>query len=152
MRYQHILAATDFSELGDLAVRSAAELAAASGARLTLLHVLPEHEAPSPLVAHYYSVRTDAEQMKAARAAAEQALRERVPPEAREAGIPVEVEVRMGDPASEILGAEAQHRPSLTVIATHGRRGISRWIMGSVAQRVLAHARADVLAVRPQED
>ena len=39
MRYQHILAATDFSELGDLAVNAAAELATANRARLTLVYL-----------------------------------------------------------------------------------------------------------------
>lgn len=151
MRYLHILGATDFSALGDLAAQRAAELAVANGARLTLVHVLPEHEAPSPLVARYYDVSTDAERLEAARSAAERALAERVPAEAREAGIAIELDVRSGDPASEILAAEAHHHPGLIVVSTHGRRGISRWIMGSVAQRVLGHAKADVLAVRARE-
>jgi nucleotide-binding universal stress UspA family protein len=148
MRYQHILAATDFSDLGDLAVESAVELAIANKARLTLVYVLPELPTPSPLVAHYYDARHDVDRLKGALASAEQGLRARIPAKARETGLAVDVDVRHGDPASEILAAEAHHRPSLIVIATHGRTGISRWIMGSVAERVMGHAKADVLAVR----
>lgn len=152
MRYQHILAATDFSELGDLAVKAAAELATANRARLTLVYVLPELPTPSPLVAHYYDARHDADRLKSALASAEGGLRARVPAKAQEAGITVDFDVRHGDPASEILEAEARHRPGLIVLATHGRTGLSRWIMGSVAERVMGHAKADVLAVRARPE
>ena len=151
MRYQHILGATDFSEHGDLALRSAAELALANQAKLTLLHVLPEPQTPSPLMPRYYDVHTDQKRLEEAQAAAQKALAERVPKEAREAGIEIVCEVRVGDPATEILTAETHAHPDLIVVATHGRRGLSRWIMGSVAERVMATAKADVLAVRSHE-
>ncbi len=150
MRYQHILGATDFSEHGDLALRSAAELAAASQAKLTVIHVLPEPQAPSPLMPRYYDVHTDQRRVAEAEAAARKALEERVPEAAERAGIEIAVEVRVGDPATEILAAEAHLHPDLIVLSTHGRRGLSRWIMGSVAERVMASAKADVLAVRPR--
>lgn len=151
MRYRHILAATDFSDLGDLAVETAIDLAIANRAQLTLVHVLPELPTPSPLVARYHDASDDVERLKAAVAAAEQALRDRIPAKAQEAGVAIDVDVRHGDPASEILEAEVHHRPGLIVIATHGRTGISRWIMGSVAERVMGHAKADVLAVRARD-
>lgn len=152
MRYSHILGATDFSALGDLAVRRAAELARTNSARLTLVHVLPEPEAPSPLVARYYDVSTDAERLRAAKADAEVALRERLPSDVERAGIAIDVDVRVGDAASEILAAEGERHPDLIVIATHGRAGLARWLMGSVATRVMGHARCDVLVVRSPGD
>lgn len=148
MAYQHILAATDFSPHGDLALQRAAELAVASQAKLTVVHVLPEPQTPSPLVPHYYDVNTDAARLKDAEAAARQALSERIPKQARDAGLEIAIEVRVGDPATEILAVDLSAQPDLIVLATHGRRGLSRWIMGSVAERVLGHAKADVLAVR----
>lgn len=151
MRYQHILAATDFSEHGDLALRRAAELAVANQAKLTLVHVLPEPPAPSPLIPHYYDVRADAERLHRAELAAKQALLDRVPQSVKDAGLEVACEVRHGDAATEILAVDAHARPDLIVLATHGRRGLSRWIMGSVAERVMAVAKADVLAVRAHE-
>jgi nucleotide-binding universal stress UspA family protein len=147
MQYTHIVGATDFSDLGDLALGRAVALARGHGARLTLLHVLPEPEAPSPLFAHYYDVRTTAENVAKAKAAAEDALRERIPADAL-AWLDLHVDVRCGDPASEILAADAELAPDLIVVATHGRRGLSRMILGSVAERVLQLAKADVLAVR----
>jgi nucleotide-binding universal stress UspA family protein len=146
LRYRHVMAATDFSALGDLAVKRAAELAKANGARLTLVHVLPEQVTPSPLVPHYYDVGTDVERLKLAKEAAGKALRERAPE-----GVDVDVHVRVGDPSAEILAAESEHKPDLIVVATHGRTGISRWLMGSVATRVVGHAHTDVMVVRDQE-
>lgn len=147
MHYQHILGATDFSELGDLALRRAAELAAAAGSSLTALTVLPQPEIPSPLISHY-DVHVGKEQRERALAAARDALEARIPEEIRAAGLPIRYEVRIGDPTDEILLADAELEPELIVLATHGRRGWQRFIMGSVAERVVQFARADVLAVR----
>lgn len=146
MTYSHILAATDFSELGDLALVRAVELAGQIGARLTALHVLAEPRSPSPLYPHY-ETKTDDSRLARAREEARAALVERVPEGIRDE-CKVSYLVHLGDPAGEILRADAQLRPDLIVVATHGRRGWDRFIMGSVAQRVVQLAHADVLAVR----
>lgn len=151
MDYDHILGATDFSTLGDIALQRAARLAKASGASLTALHVLPEPEMPSPLFAHY-EVKTDASKLEHAKKEAIAALRERIPEEVLESNVEIRYEIRVGDPASEILTADVQLHPDLIVLATHGRRGWRRWIMGSVAERIVQMAHADVLAVRVHDD
>jgi nucleotide-binding universal stress UspA family protein len=151
MRYQHILAATDFSELGDFAVARALEIALAQNAKLTLVHVLTEPPSPSPLVPRYYDVQTDDERLTAAKLEAASALYDRIPAAIRAGDLTVHCDVRIGDPADEILAAEVHHRPDLIVLSTHGRRGLSRWILGSVAARVLEGARVDVLAARRRE-
>lgn len=151
MEYQHILGATDFSTLGDLALRRAAELAVAAGARLTALTVLQQPEMPSPLVTHY-EVHTDENRTAQAKTAARAALEERIPDAVKASGIAIEYDVRVGDPASEILGADVHLKPDLIVLATHGRRGWRRWIMGSVAERVVQMAHADVLSVREHNE
>jgi universal stress protein A len=148
LRYRHILSATDFSPLGDEAVRHAAELAQTYGARLTVVHVLPEPPGPSPLVPHYYSVQPDTDRMSQAKSAALAALAERIPQEVRDAGVEVDYQVCFGEAASELLSLDAKLHPELIVLGTYGRRGLSRWILGSVTQRVLSHAKADVLAIR----
>ncbi len=147
MEYQHILGATDFSPLGDSALRRAALLAAEASCRLTLFTVLPQPEMPSPLLSHY-DVHTDDEKEANAKEAARAALLAAIPEEVRESGLQIECEVRVGDPATEILAADLRLKPDLIVLATHGRRGWRRWIMGSVAERVVQMAHADVLAVR----
>jgi len=147
VEYRHILGATDFSELGDLALARAAELAAAAGARLTVLTVLPQPEVPSPLVAHY-EITSVASRREEALEAAREALAARVPDAARDAGLAIAYEVRIGDPVDELLGADVELAPDLIVLGTHGRRGWSRIVMGSVSERVVQLARADVLTVR----
>ena len=150
MKYQKILATTDFSEQGDLALRRAAELALESGACLIAMHVLPEPESPSPLIAHYGG-EWSADKVAQVRADALAVLRERIPAELRDS-MKVEYAIEIGDPANEILEMDRERQPDLIVLATHGRRGWQRWIMGSVAERVVQMARADVLAVRDRPE
>lgn len=53
-----------------------------------------------------------------------------------------------GDAASEIIDLAAKTAKSLIVMSTHGRSGIGRWLLGSVADKVLQHSRAPVLLIR----
>lgn len=63
-------------------------------------------------------------------------------------GIPVDPVVRLGDPASEILDATKRHGVDLLAMSTHGRSGPSRWVMGSVTEKVLRAAAVPMLVVR----
>ncbi len=65
-----------------------------------------------------------------------------------QAGIPVDPVVRLGDPASEILDATKRHDVDLLAMSTHGRSGPSRWVMGSVTEKVLRSATVPMLVVR----
>jgi nucleotide-binding universal stress UspA family protein len=148
-RYEHILAATDFSELGDRAVERAASLALSAGAQLTLLHVVDENEAPSPLYAHYM-VPDHLTQRARAEKAGEAALRDRIPKELIDAAIGVVVVVRVGRPADAIVSVIREHDIDLVVLASHGRRGVQRLLLGSVTEMVVRETRslrADVLVV-----
>src|SRR5687768_12770138 len=118
MRYQHILAATDFSELGDFAIHRAIDIALSQNATLTLVHVLPEPPTPSPLLPRYYDVSTDRERVTAAKLEATSALHDRVPPELRTSELTIHFDVRFGDPAEEILAAAVHTRPDLIVLST----------------------------------
>ena len=64
------------------------------------------------------------------------------------AGVTAVPELREGDAATEILTAASASNADLIVIGTHGRTGLSRLILGSVARNVLQHARCSVLVVR----
>jgi CBS domain-containing protein len=57
----------------------------------------------------------------------------------------------IGDPAREILAQERQMAADLIVLATHGRRGVKRMLLGSVAETVLREATCPVLTVQRQE-
>ncbi|OGL58702.1 MAG: hypothetical protein A3J27_15600 [Candidatus Tectomicrobia bacterium RIFCSPLOWO2_12_FULL_69_37] len=64
-------------------------------------------------------------------------------------GIPAEASVRYGFPAEEILTHARRNGVDLIAMATHGRTGPARWVLGSVAEQVLRKAEVPVLLFRP---
>jgi nucleotide-binding universal stress UspA family protein len=135
-----ILAAADFSACSEDAFRLACALARDYGARLIVLHVAT----PPPLV-------TPGELQRALQRpdgyAAELEGRLRT---VYAADSPAEVEYRVqdGDPAVEILGVAREARCDLIVMGTHGRTGLGRLLMGSVAEKVVRKAVCPVLTVK----
>jgi nucleotide-binding universal stress UspA family protein len=123
-RIQQILVATDFSEQADAALRVASTYARALGARIHLLHVISRDEADVT------GLLADA---KAA-----------LGPD-----VPVSIASMGGDPAMEIVRHAASLGVDLIVLGTHGRTGVSRVLLGSVADRVMRAAPCPVLVVPP---
>jgi len=66
------------------------------------------------------------------------------------AGVHVESQVLMGSPAHEIIEFARRKHPTLIIMATHGRSGLSRWAYGSVADKVVHGSESPMLLVRPQ--
>jgi nucleotide-binding universal stress UspA family protein len=60
----------------------------------------------------------------------------------------IKTEVLHGKAAEEIINYADKNSVDLIIIATHGRSGVSRWVWGSVADRVIRHSRAPVFIVR----
>lgn len=67
----------------------------------------------------------------------------------RQAGYQVRLTVRFGEPAQEIADLVEEESVALVAMATHGRSGLSRLVLGSVAEKVLRSLRVPVLMVRP---
>lgn len=63
-------------------------------------------------------------------------------------GVSVQVLVATGDPASRILESADRHAVDLVAMATHGRSGISRWVLGSVTEKVVRSSTIPLLVVR----
>ena len=63
-------------------------------------------------------------------------------------GLTVHTEVRAGDAGAEIAAYAAERRADYVLLSSHGRSGVSRWLLGSVAQRVVEHSPLPVLVVR----
>jgi len=85
--------------------------------------------------------------------ALEEQLRQELGPELRrltDAGFDVTAQVRFGDPAQEIIDVVQNEGYALVVMATHGRSGLGRLILGSVAEAVLRSVSVPVMMVRPQ--
>ncbi|MFT5460053.1 MAG: nucleotide-binding universal stress UspA family protein, partial [Myxococcota bacterium] len=65
-------------------------------------------------------------------------------------GVPVRVVTRHGAPGDTILAAATEMAPSMVMMGTHGRTGVARMLLGSVAEHVLRRARVPVVTVRTQ--
>ena len=63
-------------------------------------------------------------------------------------GMRVEAKVLHGDPRSELIEAAREARADLLVVGSHGRTGLSKLMMGSVAAHVVAHAPCSVMVVK----
>ncbi len=68
----------------------------------------------------------------------------------RDLGYTVKIEIQFGDPAQRIIQVVHEQQIGLVAMATHGRSGFSRLVLGSVAERVLRGAAAPVLLLRPE--
>lgn len=141
---RRILFPTDFSEAAESAEREAARLAGASGAELVLLHVASE----APLWGETLYTAKVRDVFESQRRWAEDALAVRVAALAA-AGVPARAVVRSGVAWEEIVRTAADEQADMIVIGTHGRTGLERIFLGSVAERVLRQAPCPVLTVRP---
>jgi nucleotide-binding universal stress UspA family protein len=141
-----IVHATDFSPASRRALRVAIAWARRDAARLVLLHVLTP---PSPFLAADEALpRPTWEALEAAvRKDAQQRLR-RLAAAARRAGARVETALRRGIPADEVARFARRHRVAVIAIGTHGRAGLARAFMGSVAGQIVRLAACPVLTVK----
>jgi nucleotide-binding universal stress UspA family protein len=147
MQFRHILAPTDFSEYSKQAVSSALELAKKFGAKLSILHVV---ELPPYPVEGYVPPSLTTTFMEDLEREASQELAQ-LAPEAESTGVEVARLVTVGSPYRKILDMAEADGVDLIVMATAGRTGFSRLVMGSIAERVVRTASCPVLTIRPRE-
>ncbi len=147
MQFRHILAPTDFSEYSKQAVASALELAKKFGAKLSILHVV---ELPPYPVEGYVPPSLTPTFLEDLERQASQELAQLVP-EAESAGVEVARLVAVGSPYRKIIDMAEAEQVDLIVMATAGRTGFSRLVMGSIAERVVRTASCPVLTIRPRE-
>ena len=144
-----ILVPTDFSECARRAEEAAMALGRGLGAELTLLHVAVE----TPLYNEGMRELVDPRKVyEAQRAWAESTLAARAA-EIRGTGVSAHGVIRSGVAVDEILKLATEERSDLIVIGTHGRGGLNRFFLGSVADRVVRLAPCPVMTVRlPSEE
>lgn len=139
-----LLVPVDFGDVSAAAIKLARELAAALRADIALVHAhsglsVPYSELPPALVERELSgAELGAEralQALAARSGAERAV------------------IRHGEPADVVLAVAVEIGASMIVMGTHGRRGLPRLVLGSVAERVVRESPIPVVTVRlPSDD
>lgn len=140
--WKRICCAVDFAEASRAAMEQGADLASRLEADLVLLYVRvpPPPAASDVLVSSRGVAEVEAKEH-------EETLEEWRADAERRAGRPVRSAVASGDPAAEILRHAREERCDLVVVGTHGRTGLSRMVLGSVAERVARQAECPVLVV-----
>ena len=139
MNASKILVPTDFSTLGQTALEMATSLARDRGATLLIVHV------EQPPMAYgggefYYGIEDPN------REELQQMLSQVTP---TDAAVSYEHRLLVGSPADAILHIAEKENVEMIVMPTHGRRGVLRLLMGSVAEEVVRKAKCPVLTVKP---
>lgn len=143
--FENILVPVDFGEPSEHALKVAADLAKQNGAELTLLHVF---DVPASYAGMGLSPVDLLQPMwDAGRKQLEKTLEN-----VRGSAPNATVLITRGTPWREILTAIEQKRPDLVVMGTHGRRGVPRAVLGSVAEKIVRLSPCPVLTVRPLAD
>lgn len=136
--FRRILCATDFSEPSQRALEHAAALARWSGARLSVMHAVAPPDfrlvGAMPMGEPERERRLDVLRRFVAPAIEPSAAR---------------LVLRSGEVGAEVAAEAAGWAADLVVVGTHGRRGLDRWELGSVAEQVIRTSPAPVLAVPP---
>ena len=138
-----ILVATDFSQPADEALDYAISLADKIGASITVLHAYDVPSMGVPTGALLTSTDVAGQLRTSAQAALEAAVAKR-----KKGGVQMATLLKMGDARESIPAVAHDIAADLIVMGTHGRRGIARALLGSVAETVVRTASCPVLTIR----
>lgn len=145
---RRILFASDFSKASAKAFATAVTLAKANRATVTILHVI----VPFMPFTSEDAIRGDTlEQISIETRRWSQRQLAKLTAKAKKAGIRAVGLIVEGDPAGQIVRAARSKRADLVVVGTHGRTGLTKFFVGSVAQRVVATAPCPVVVVRGRQ-
>jgi nucleotide-binding universal stress UspA family protein len=133
--YKSILIPLDGSELAESILFELDQVAMTSTSRLVLIRVCPIYAVSERYISEAHSqivqvAESYLENMKA---------------RLNSKGFTVEVHVCYGDPAFEILDLADRTDVNLIAMSTHGRSGFGRWLLGSVAEKVIRHSSKPLL-------
>jgi nucleotide-binding universal stress UspA family protein len=143
--YKKILVPLDGSALAERAIHHATEIAKGTGAEVILLQVVPIPLARVP-EAGQKEEETSIQEV-AARA---KAYLERVAARAIKEGVKTRVVILEGAADGAILGFAHNEEVDILVMSTHGRTGLSKALMGSVAEKVMLTTKRPVMLVKPE--
>ncbi|WGT65112.1 universal stress protein [Variovorax paradoxus] len=146
--FKRILVATDGSTLSKKAVTSAIALAARHDADLVAINVIPRYPKGYFDGAVAFSPE-DIGRVERQWAEKAQAMLDTVKSRAEQSGVRIKTATVNSDLVAEsIVAAAKKHKSDLIVMASHGRKGIKRLLLGSETQHVLAHSALPVLVLR----
>jgi nucleotide-binding universal stress UspA family protein len=139
--YQSILVPLDGSVTAEAILPEIENLAKSMSARLAITRVCPSIKVSEPMVSEVLTSTSDH---------AEQYLHE-IKHSLNGKGLDVETHLCYGDAAYEIIDLSNRLEVDLIAMSTHGRSGIGRWLLGSIAEKVVRHSSRPVLLVRAKE-
>ena len=145
--FKHLLICTDGSTLGNKAAKAGIELARELGAKVTAYYAIEQLR-----LIYDEGYMMDQKMIdgleESARAAGQKRV-DAIGKMARTAGVPyTSVVTKALTPHEGIIDAAKKRKCDVIFMASHGRRGLSRLMMGSVTQKVLAHSRVPVVVYR----
>ena len=146
--YHSILVSTDGTARSSSAVTAAAKLARTCGANLTIFHAVPEYRMPYYAEGMAFDWPPEADYLKSSGKHADKLLAKARSLAAKE-NVTANVARAHADAASEaIVKAAAKAKADLIVMASHGRKGLEKLLLGSETQRVLSRSKVPVLVIR----
>ena len=146
--YERILVATDGSPLSDKAVSHAMDLAKLTGSSVIALKVIPRY--PRSYLEGGATVDlSEIKRIEAQWADQAQAVLNKIKVDGKAVGVSVKTSIAKSDLIAEsIIAAAEKQKADLIVMASHGRKGIKRLLLGSETQHVLTHSQVPVLVLR----
>ena len=145
--FKHLLISTDGSSLGNKAAKAGIELAHALGAKVTAYYAIEQLQMIYD--EGYMMNQKMIDGLEESARAAGQKRVDAIGKMAKAAGVPfASVVTKASTPHEGIIDAAKKRKCDVIFMASHGRRGLSRLMMGSVTQKVLAHSRIPVVVYR----
>ena len=146
--YKHILVSTDGSKLSQKAIKSAVRLAKSVGARLSGIYVMPEYM-PIYGEASLYITQMSSKTFKATMDKDANTALAVIAKEANAARVAFAgIKATNAQPWSAIIRAARAKKCDLIVMASHSRRGLAGFLLGSETTKVLTHSKVPVLVCR----
>jgi nucleotide-binding universal stress UspA family protein len=145
---KNILVPTDFSEYSVKALKEAVDIAAQHGSKIHLLHVV-DRQVQECAIDYRLSDEIVRSLKKESLKTSKDALEKEVEKTIKDKNIKVVIRVKRGIPAQTILREQKAKKIDLIVIASHGKTGLVKQLMGSVADKVVKGAKCPVMVVKP---
>lgn len=148
--FKTILLATDGSELSDQAIQAAVDLAKINGSKIVGLSVVQNY-AGLPMTS--LSGGVDLTAIEAALEKQAQDAVDKIAERAKKAGVEYEIHTLTGwSPYEGILKCAQDRKCDVVFMASHGRTGLDKMLLGSVAQKVLTHSTLPVVIFKQSHD
>jgi universal stress protein A len=145
MKAKSILVPTDFSKYSIKALELAVDVAKHNNAKINLLHVV---DVVQQCAADYCLPNATVASLKSQIKATSDANLKKMTDKFKKDGVPILGSVKEGAPYEEILKEQKAKKADLIVISSHGRTGLKKYLIGSVADKVVKAAPCNVVLVK----